>query len=61
MGTITINIDNDIEQRFRDVVKKEKGEGKGKLGSAVQEALTQWIDQKQQRSIAQRQIALMKQ
>lgn len=61
MGTITININNDLEQKFRDEVKKEKGIGKGKLGNAVQEALELWVDQKQQQDIAQRQLALMKQ
>ncbi len=61
MGTITININNGIEQQFREVVKKEKGIGKGQLGSAVQEALQQWIDQKQQQDIVSRQLAFMKQ
>ncbi len=61
MGTITINIHNDIEQEFREVVKKEKGIGKGQLGNAVQEALKLWVEQKQQHDIAARQLALMKQ
>ena len=61
MGTITININSDIEHQFREVVKKEKGIGKGQLGSAVQEALTQWIDEKLQQDIASRQLAVMKQ
>ncbi len=60
MGTITINIDDSIEQEFRDAVKEKIGIGKGKLGSAVEQALHYWTLHKQQEEIAQRQILLMK-
>ena len=54
MGTITINVSDKIEQNFRETVKKEIGEGKGKLGNAVEEALEKWIEEKKQRESAER-------
>jgi hypothetical protein len=39
MGTITINIDNNTEGNFREVVKQEYGIGKSKLSKAVSEAV----------------------
>ncbi len=59
MGTITINVDDDMEKRFRITVTKEKGLGKGKLGNAVEEALDLWVKSKEQREITQRQLELM--
>ena len=60
MATITINVDDQTESLFRDVVKEELGGEKGKLGQAVTEALQLWISQKKQEEIAQRQLGLMK-
>ena len=60
MATMTINIDTEVEQKFRTTVKKEWGEGKGILGKAVQEALESWIKEKEQEEIAQRQLSLLK-
>lgn len=59
MGTITVNISDETEQLFRETVKEEVGEGKGKLGSAISEAMQKWIDEKRQREIAKKMIALM--
>ncbi len=59
MGTVTINIDDETEQKFREVVKEECGEGKGKLGQAVTEALLFWINFKKQEEIAHRQLKLI--
>jgi len=53
MGTITINVKDDVEREFRETVKKELGVGKGKLGNAVEEALKKWIDKQKQREIAE--------
>jgi hypothetical protein len=59
MGTITINVEDNIEQQFRDTVKEQVGMGKGKLGGAVEEALNLWISKKSEEDIAKRQLALM--
>lgn len=60
MGTMTINVNDNIEERFRIVVAREKGLGKGRLGSAVEEALDSWIKNKEQEDVAKRQLELMK-
>ena len=60
MGTITININDQTEELFREVVKQELGLGKGKLGQAVEEALKDWIKEKGEEEIAQRQLQLLK-
>ena len=60
METITINIDKETKELFKDTVKKEYGLRKGQLGRAVNEALLKWIDDKRKRNIAQRQLELMK-
>lgn len=59
MGTITINIDDDTEQRFRSCVKETLDTGKGKLGQAVKEALALWIREKEQQDIAKRQLTFL--
>ena len=53
MGTITINVSNDVEHNFRETVRREIGGGKGKLGYAVEEALKRWIDEKRQHEISE--------
>lgn len=60
MGTITINVSDDTETLFREVVKVEIGSAKGSLGTAVEEALALWISKKREVEIAARQMALMK-
>ena len=60
MATITINIQDTVAQRFRKTVRQERGEGKGILGKAVEEALDHWLKNKEQEEIAQRQIQLLK-
>jgi uncharacterized protein YigA (DUF484 family) len=59
MGTITICIDDATEQRFREVAKNILGAKKGYLGRATTEAITLWIRDKEQDSIAQQGLALL--
>lgn len=61
MATITLNVDDKINNEFRQIVKSKFGEGKGKLGSAFEEAIKKWIFEQQQKEIADRQLKLMKQ
>jgi hypothetical protein len=61
MGTITVNIPNDTEARFRAEVREHYGQGKGVLGHAVAEAFATWIKQKRQEDIAQELTDRMKQ
>lgn len=60
MTTITINVNNELNEEFRKVVKIKLGEGKGKLGKAIEEAINIWIEKEKQGEIAQRQIKIMK-
>ena len=59
MGTITVNVDDKTEKRFRETVKEVIGTGKGKLGSAVNKALDQWVKMNSDKEIAKRQLALL--
>ena len=60
MGTVTINISDETEQKFRQAVKQKLGEGKGKLGKAVEEALRKWFEEDEQIKLRQEALALLK-
>jgi len=60
MATITLNVNNEINDEFRSVVKLKFGEGKGKLGKAIEEAIKKWIFEQKQKEITERQIKIMK-
>ncbi|MBS3108036.1 hypothetical protein J4468_03920 [Candidatus Woesearchaeota archaeon] len=59
MGTITINVEDNVEADFRKMVESEYGTGKGILGKAVAEALKKWIEEKEQKEIKEKLIKLM--
>ncbi|MDP3918812.1 MAG: hypothetical protein Q8Q35_02830 [Nanoarchaeota archaeon] len=59
MGTITINVDNKTEEIFRKTVSEKLGTGKGKLGTAVTEALYNWVEINQEENIQKRQLEMM--
>ncbi len=59
MGTITISIDDEVERKFRERVKRVHGERKGALGQAATEALDLWVGKKSQEEIAKTALALM--
>lgn len=46
MGTITINVNNIIEQYFRKRVYQLYGKKKGMLGKALTEAMQEWSRKK---------------
>ncbi len=60
MGTVTISISDETEQKFRQTVKQKLGEGKGKLGKAVEEALRKWFEEDEQQKLRQEALALLK-
>ena len=45
MGTITINVNDKTEQKFRKAARLSFGGGKGSLGKAATSALEKWADQ----------------
>lgn len=42
MGTITVNVQDNVEKLFRERVQQKYGAGKGILGKALTEALNGW-------------------
>ncbi len=60
MGTITVNIDDETEKRFRERVAKEYGSGKGKLGKAIGEALEDWTEEKHLTNVRKKAQILLK-
>jgi hypothetical protein len=52
MKTVTISIDEAVDEQFRKEVNEHLGGGKGNLGRAVSEALRLWIDQVSQARLA---------
>lgn len=59
MGTMTIGVESKVEKKFRQTVRKEFGEGKGKLGKAVTQAMKYWIDSVEQKRIAEEEIKIL--
>ena len=52
MGTITINIQDEVEDRFRNIAAVMYGKRKGYLGKAINDALECWIKKKTKRADA---------
>jgi len=61
MGTITINIKDDVEQEFRSIAGIVYGKNKGHLGKAFTEAIQDWIYERKQEKIAREALELMNQ
>ncbi len=59
MGTITINVNDDIEARFRMLARKVFSDKKGYLGKAVTSAMQKWIDEILQKRIAESELKLL--
>ena len=59
MGTITINVNDDVEKMFRDIACATYGKKKGSLGKAVTEAMRSWIDEVRQKEIAKNELKLL--
>ena len=60
MGTITVNVRDETEGNFRAAVKENLGEGKGKLGQALEEAMSKWFEGKENEALRQRAIERLK-
>lgn len=59
MGTVTISLEDDVEERFREQARQEYGKGKGVLKEAITKAIEKWMDGIEQNEITQRQLKLM--
>ena len=60
MGTITINISDEAEQKFREKVRETLGEGKGKLGKAIEDCINKWLSETEESKLRQRAIQMLK-
>jgi len=45
MGTITLNLPKETEEKFRKAAAMKFGQGKGSLGKAATQALEAWVEQ----------------
>lgn len=45
MGRIDLNINDEIDKKFKEQIFKRKGMKKGNLTEAVQEAMLLWINE----------------
>ena len=59
MGTITVNVKDDVEREFREVASVAHGDKKGYLGMALTEAMQRWIYEKRQEKIAEEALKLL--
>jgi hypothetical protein len=59
MGTITINVNDDVEKRFRALAQKVYPVKKGYLGKAVTSAMQKWIDEIVQKKISESELKLL--
>ncbi|ODS42503.1 MAG: hypothetical protein MSIBF_04085 [Candidatus Altiarchaeales archaeon IMC4] len=49
MGTITLNLQDEVENQFRTVASLEYGKKKGYLGKAMNQALECWMKKRTKR------------
>ncbi|MDQ1280081.1 MAG: hypothetical protein QG670_1343 [Thermoproteota archaeon] len=49
MGKVTLVLNDELEQRFRDAIYKSKGMKRGNIQSAIEEAVEQWIEKQEKR------------
>lgn len=61
MGTITVNVKDDVEKEFRELVRSVQGTKKGDLGKALTDAMRKWVYEKKQEKIAQEALKLLEQ
>jgi hypothetical protein len=51
MGRLDLNIDDKLEQKFRDMVYRTKGMKKGNLTLSLEEAIDAWIKEQKKKGI----------
>ena len=52
MGTITLNLPKETEEKFRKAAAMKFGRGKGSLGKAATQALEAWAEREGQSDVA---------
>ena len=59
MGTITVSVEDPVEESFRKTVTETIGKSKGSLGKAITEAMQDWSEKKKQKKIAKEMLILL--
>jgi hypothetical protein len=59
MGTITVNVKDEIEEEFKAVASVTHGGEEGYVEKAVIDAMQSWIEEKRQEKIAERELKLL--
>ncbi len=59
MGTITVNIKDEVEKEFREVAGIAHGSERGYLEKAITDAIQKWIYEKKQEKVAERELKLL--
>lgn len=54
MATITVNVDDEVYERFRRIAAKERNGKKGFLGDAITDNMKKYVGEKEQDSIKKR-------
>lgn len=50
MGKVTLVLNDELEQKFRDAIYKSKGMKRGNIQSAIEEAIECWIKEKEEKA-----------
>ncbi len=53
MGTITVTVEDKVEERFRERTAQKFGKRKGSLGKAFNSAMKKWIEQEDNDAVAE--------
>lgn len=59
MAVMTISINDQLNERFREFVKRKFGEEKGVIAKAIQEAINKLMKEDEQNKIAEEMLQLM--
>jgi hypothetical protein len=57
--TITVNVREDVERRFRKIAASKRGKNKGYLGRALTEAMRRWADEEEGADAVAQTLALL--
>ena len=57
--TITVSVQEDVEERFRRLAGATYGKHKGYLGKAVTEAMSTWVERKGESDVVAKSLKLL--
>ncbi|MEK6854565.1 MAG: hypothetical protein AABX60_04465 [Nanoarchaeota archaeon] len=60
MTTITVNVDDEVYEKFRKLAAEERNGKKGFLGDVITEDMKKHVEEKEQEAIKKRLLAMMR-